>query len=153
MTGNLPVLGIFINLSKSFDTMSHAEILENLSLTGVKGVEYELSHNCLFNQKQTVIYDRVASDLQYVLSSVPLELILGPLLFLIAYGGLNEVLIHCKIILTVLKIKILLGLVNWFLRCLYCLSSYLLWKSQDYRFDLACLLKERSIYTKDSKSH
>ena len=98
MTGNLPVLGIFINLSKSFDILSHAQILEKLSLTGVKGVQYELFHNCLFNRKQTVIYDRVASDLQYVLSSVPQGLILGPLLFLITYGRLNEVLSHCKII-------------------------------------------------------
>ena len=46
-----------------------------------------------------MIYDGVASDLQYVLSVVPQGLILGPLLFLIAYDGLNEVLIYCKIIM------------------------------------------------------
>ena len=90
---------IFIDLSKAFDTMSHAQILENLSSTWVKGVEYELFQNYVFNQKQTVIYDGVASDPQYVLSSVPQGLILGPLLFLIAYEGLSEVLIHCKIII------------------------------------------------------
>ena len=90
---------IFIDLSKAFDTLSHAQILENLSSTGVKGVEYELFQNYLFNQKQTVIYDGVASHPQYVLSGVPQGSILGPLLFLIAYDGLNEVLIHCKIIM------------------------------------------------------
>ena len=41
---------IFIDLSKAFDTLSHAQILENLSLTGVKGVDYELFQNYLFNQ-------------------------------------------------------------------------------------------------------
>ena len=53
---------IFIDLSKAFDTLSHVQILENLSSTGVKGVEYELFQNYLFNRKQTVIYDGVASD-------------------------------------------------------------------------------------------
>ena len=62
---------IFIDLSKVFDTLSHGQILENLSSTGVKGVEYELFQNYLFNRKQTIIYDGVASDPQYVLSGVP----------------------------------------------------------------------------------
>ena len=62
---------IFIDLSKAFDTLSHAQILENLPSTGLKGVEYELFQNYLFNRKQTVIYDGVASDPQYVLSDVP----------------------------------------------------------------------------------
>ena len=91
---------IFIDLSKAFDTMSHAQILENLSSTGVKRVEYKLFQNYLFDWKYgrvVVIYDGVASDPQYVLSGVPQGSILGPLLFLIAYDGLNEVLIHCKI--------------------------------------------------------
>ena len=35
----------------------------------------------------------------FLVVSLPLELILGPLLFLIAYDGLNEVLIYCKIIM------------------------------------------------------
>ena len=61
---------IFIDLSKAFDTLSYAQILESLSSTGVKGEENELFENYLFNQKQAVIYDRVASDLQYVLSGV-----------------------------------------------------------------------------------
>ena len=90
---------IFIDLSKALDTLSHAQILENLSSAGVKGVEYELFQNYLFNRKQTVIYDGVASDPQCVLSGVPQGSILGPLLFLIAYDGLIEVLIHCKIIM------------------------------------------------------
>ena len=55
---------IFIDLSKTFDTLSHAQILENLSSTGVRGVEYELFQNYLFNRKQTIVYDGVASDPQ-----------------------------------------------------------------------------------------
>ena len=77
---------IFIDLSTAFDTLSHAQILENLSSTGIKGVEYELFQRYLFNQKQAVIYDRVVSDPLYVLSSVPQGSILGSLLFLIAYA-------------------------------------------------------------------
>ena len=55
-----------------------------------------------FNRNQTVIYDSniwVSSDPQYVLSSVPQGSVLGPLLFLIAYDGLDKVLIHYKIIM------------------------------------------------------
>ena len=73
--------------------------MENLSLTGVKGVDYKLFQNYIFNQQQTVIYDEVASDPQYVLSSVPQGSVLGPLLFLIAYDGPDKVLIHYKIIM------------------------------------------------------
>ena len=72
---------------------------KNLSSTGVKWVEYKPFQNYLFNRKQTVIYDGVASDPQYVLSGVPQGSILGLLLFLIAYDGLSKVLIHCKIIM------------------------------------------------------
>ena len=90
---------IFIDLSKAFDTLSHAQILENLSSTGLKGVEYELFQNYLFNRKQTVIYDGVASNPHYVFSDIPQGSIIGPLLLLIAYEGLNEVLIRCQIII------------------------------------------------------
>ena len=90
---------IFIGVSKAFDTLRYAHNLRNLSSIGVKGVENELFENHLFNRKQIVIYDGVVSDLQYVLSGVPQRLILGPMLFLIAYDGLSEVLIHCKIIM------------------------------------------------------
>ena len=90
---------IFIGVSKAFDTLRYAHNLRNLSSIGVKGVENELFENHLFNRKQIVIYDGVVSDLQYVLSGVPQRLILGPMLFLIAYGGLSEVLIDCKIIM------------------------------------------------------
>ena len=90
---------IFSDLSKACDTLSHAQTLENLPSTGIKGAEYKHFQNYLFNQKQIIIYDGVASDPQYVLCSVPQSSILGPLLFLIAYDRLNEVLIHCKIIM------------------------------------------------------
>ena len=49
--------------------------------------------------------------------------------------------------MSALKINIVLGSFNWWLLCLSRRSSYLLWRSQEYRFDLACLLCERSIYT------
>ena len=90
---------IFIDVSKASDTLNHAQIPENQSSTGVKGVEYELFQNYLLNRKQTVMHDGVASDPQYVLSGVSQWSILGPLLFLIAHDWLNEVLIHCKIII------------------------------------------------------
>ena len=45
---------IFIDLSKTFDTLSHAQIIESLTSYGVTGTENELFINYLFGRKQAV---------------------------------------------------------------------------------------------------
>jgi hypothetical protein len=45
---------IFIDLSKAFDTLSHAQIIVNLSNYGILGTERDLFVNYLFNCKQSV---------------------------------------------------------------------------------------------------
>ena len=45
---------IFIDLTKAFDTLSHAQIIESLTSYGVTGTENELFINYLFGTKQAV---------------------------------------------------------------------------------------------------
>ena len=45
---------IFIDLSKVFDTLSHSQIINNLSNYGIRNVEEEFFINYLFNRKQLV---------------------------------------------------------------------------------------------------
>ena len=89
---------IFIDLSKAFDTLGHAQIINNLSSCGVEGIEKEFFTDYLFNRKQTVCIGKETSDTQPVTCGVPQGSILGPLLFLVAFNGIGNTLRHCKII-------------------------------------------------------
>ena len=45
-------LGVFIDLSKAFDSVDHNIILEKLSMYGVKGNNLKWFHSYLSNRKQ-----------------------------------------------------------------------------------------------------
>ena len=90
---------IFIDLSKAFDTLGHAQIIECLPSYGIYGIESELITNYLFNRKQIVYYNRTMSSTQPVFCGVPQGSVLGPLLFLLAFNDIGGVLKHSKIIL------------------------------------------------------
>jgi len=92
---------IFIDLSKAFDSLSHAQIIESLRSYGILGTEKELITNYLFNRKQTVCYNRVLSLTQPVLCGVPQGSVLDPLLFLVAFNNIGDVLRESKIVLYV----------------------------------------------------
>ena len=93
MTGS-----IFIDLSKAFDTLGHAQIIECLQSCGVRGIEKELFLNYLFGRKQTVVIGNERSPPESVTCGVPQGSILGPLLFLVTFNDIGNHLRHCKII-------------------------------------------------------
>ena len=77
------VIGIFIDLSKAFDTISHEKLLHKLSFYGVRGICLSLINSYLSGRTQATKFQSVQSDQCNVEFGVPQGSVLGPLLFLI----------------------------------------------------------------------
>ena len=77
------VIGIFLDLSKAFDTISHSKLLFKLQNYGIRGKCLELIKSYMTNRKQITKYDNVKSNTDDILYGVPQGSVLGPLLFLL----------------------------------------------------------------------
>ena len=77
------VLGIFIDLSKAFDTLDHRILLRKLENYGVRGQALGLLKSYLSDRSQYVSFLNTTSETMNVKYGVPQGSILGPLLFLL----------------------------------------------------------------------
>ena len=77
------VLGVFLILSKAFDTVDHHILLCKLYKYGLRGPCHKWFQSYLCNRKQYVSFINVESDFLVVKCGVPQGSILGPLLFLL----------------------------------------------------------------------
>ncbi|CAL4079903.1 unnamed protein product, partial [Meganyctiphanes norvegica] len=75
--------GIFIDLSKAFDTVDHQILIGKLEHYGIRGTALELFKSYLSNRKQYVHIDNCKSKTRSISCGVPQGSVLGPLLFLI----------------------------------------------------------------------
>ena len=77
------VIGIFVDLSKAFDTIDHHKLLIKLEHYGIRGICHDLLKSYLWNRKQFINFHKTLSDECSVEFGVPQGSVLGPLLFLI----------------------------------------------------------------------
>ena len=77
------VLGIFIDLSKAFDTIEHEKLLAKLEYFGVRGTAHKLLESYLTSRDQITSFQKVSSEPCKVEYGVPQGSVLGPLLFLL----------------------------------------------------------------------
>ena len=84
-------VGVFIDLSKAFDTIDHKILLEKLAAYGIRGIAYDRICSYLNCRKQYVQTASSKSDLATIFCGVPQRSVHGQLLFLSYINDLVKV--------------------------------------------------------------
>ena len=89
--------GIFIDLEKAFDTVSHDILLEKLDHYGIRSISNDWFRSYLTDRSQFVSINGFNSDFKTINYSVPQSFVLGSLLFLMYINDLKTAIKHCEI--------------------------------------------------------